>query len=120
MCSERPLRDVEEVGGGRCRGRMKEEVLNSVWGRAFLPGQAARAGFREDLGGLLPRQTSCPVNGARHLYQSYLNGPCQALKCWVEMGVWQGGQRAGVLHLWGAGRSLVLHTPSPGSGLDTL
>lgn len=30
---------------------MKEEVLSSVWGRAFLPGQAARAGFREDLVG---------------------------------------------------------------------
>lgn len=28
----------KEVGGGRCRERMKEEVLKSVWGRAFLWG----------------------------------------------------------------------------------
>lgn len=27
-----------EVGGGHCRGRMKEEELSSVWGRAFLLG----------------------------------------------------------------------------------
>lgn len=69
------------------------------------------------LGGLLPPETSSPVKGARHLYQNYLKGPCQALKCRVETSVWQGGQKEGVPHLGCAGWRLLLRAPSPGSWL---